>query len=73
MTLTDEEKKAVAALKRLAKRWPGSLWIFCGGQQGVAVMKTDEDGLRVTTGNGEGFDQEYCVAQVNLPCDGGDW
>lgn len=73
MNLTDDEKKAVAALKRLAKRWPDTLWLFCGGQHGVAIMKTDEDGLRVTTGSGEGFDHEYCVGTVDIPSDGGDW
>lgn len=29
--LTEEEKKAIAALKRIAKKWPKSLWLFNNG------------------------------------------
>lgn len=70
---TIEERQAIAALKRLAKRWPDTLWLFSGGQQGAAIMKLGPNGERVTTGIGEGFDSEYVVDQVNLPVEGGDW
>jgi hypothetical protein len=73
MDLSDEEKRAIASLKRLAKRWPDTLWLFCGGQKGIAVMKAGVDGERVTTGVGEGFDPGYLVDQVDMPVEGGDW
>jgi len=73
MDITQEEKQAIASLKRLAKRWPDSLWLFCGGQQGIAIMKVDENGERRTTGLGEGFDGNYVVDQVDMPVEGGDW
>jgi len=38
MDLTKEEKNAIAALKRLAKRWPNTLWLFADGGS-VNVMR----------------------------------
>jgi hypothetical protein len=73
MELTLEEKQAIASLKRLARRWPKSLWLFSGGQGGIAVMKLNEAGEKATLGLGEGFDPEYVADHIDIPADGGDW
>ena len=71
--LTDEERKAIASLKRLAKKWPESLWLFCGGQEGMAVMRMHEDGGHANH-EGGGVDSEYHVDTINgIDSDGGDW
>ena len=70
--LTKEERKAIAALKRVAKKWPKSLWLFAGGQFGLEIMKTDEHGQRAIHPTG-GFDDGFSVGNVDIPADGGDW
>lgn len=71
--LTEEETKAIASFKRLAKKWPKSLWCFSGGHDGIAILKKGEDGKKVVLGLGEGFDSEYVVATIDIDADGGDW
>jgi len=71
MKLTPEEKKAIEALKRVAKIWPKSLWIFAGNG-GLYVMRNGEDGKRAVTGNGN-VDPDYWIDNVNINADGGDW
>ena len=85
--LTAQEKAAIRYLKRLAARWPKSLWLFSGSGS-LNVMKCGEDGERVYTGSdpgrhwqvrhdeaGEqgGVNREYVVAVIDIPNDGGDW
>lgn len=69
--LTAEEKAAVAALKRLQKIWPKTLWIFVGGNEALTVLKT-RNGERVMGCNGVP-DQELEVANIKIPADGGAW
>jgi len=69
--LTPAETKAIAALQRLAKTWPKSLWLFANGSIGLSVCKK-KNGQRATTPTG-GMDQEYVVATVKIENDGGDW
>lgn len=69
--LTAEEKAAVAALRRLAKKWPDSLWLFAASGN-LHIMKNDESGQRAITHLG-GVDPELTVAHIEIPCDGGDW
>jgi hypothetical protein len=57
-----EERIAIAALRRLAKKWPKSLWLFAGGG-GLAVMRADH----------EAIDPAFFITTVNIPSDGGDW
>jgi hypothetical protein len=64
--LTSEERNAIAALERLAKRWPPSLKLFswsgllCVVPNGVSLSDSDDpDGLVITTIAG-------------IPNDGGD-
>ena len=69
--LTAEEKAAVAALKRLQRKWPKSLWIFVGGNESLTVLKT-RNGERVMNCLGVP-DQDLEVANIKIPADGGAW
>lgn len=72
--LTHEERLAIAALKRLAKRWPQSLWLFSAGSS-LHVMRQPEDGKRHGSGvRGEQMDQELSITTIEgIPHEGGDW
>jgi hypothetical protein len=73
--LTPEEKHAIAALKRLAKRWPKSLWLYSASGT-LNVMRCEPDGVQHfrPCGRSEGVDPDYIVATVDgIPNDGGDW
>lgn len=59
--LTKEEEKAIASLKRLAKRWPETLHVFCSGT--MFVRKG---------GNGARFDVDVIHGIPNDGGDGGD-
>lgn len=68
---TTDEAKAVAGLKRLAARWPASLWLFSGAGT-LHIMRNRPDGTRAMLPSG-GVDPDYSLAQVSIPNDGGDW
>lgn len=65
--LTADERRAIAALKRVAKRWPESLMLVGGGGR-LAVVRTDdyESGALLGAG-GRGV-----IDDVDIPADGGD-
>ena len=69
--LTDEEKKAIRAFKRLEKIWPDSLCLFSGSGT-LAILKTDENGGQIMDKRGC-VDQDYIVTTINISNDGGDW
>lgn len=70
---TDEERRAIASLRRLAKRWPKSLWLFSGSGR-LCVMRNGQDGRRVMTNDKDGgADSDYCLATIAITNDGGDW
>ena len=79
--LTREERLAIAALRRLATRWPKSLWLFT--VSGVLhVMHVGPDGTRAEKPGTDyrggypppsGYDPEYTLTTVDIPNDGGDW
>jgi len=80
-SLTDEERKAIASLKRLAKKWPESLWLFSASGT-LNVMKKHEDGYASCYGDNvppsnsrtEGVCEDYIVDTINgIENDGGDW
>lgn len=72
--LTAEEERAIASLKRLAKKWPETLWLFCGGQSGIAVMRMHEDGGHAHVSHTGGVDPDYIVDDIyGIDSDGGDW
>jgi hypothetical protein len=66
-----DEKKAIAALKRVAKIWPKTLWLFSASGS-LHVMKTDENGERVHLPD-DGMDPDFVVDTINISNDGGDW
>ena len=71
--LTREERNAIAAFKRLAKRWPAGLWLFSAAGE-LCVMRRDENGEQVMRpGIGRGVDPDYHVDTIGIPNDGGDW
>lgn len=66
--LNEEERKAVASLKRLANKWPNTLWLLTNGQ-GLCILKADESGRPIMTENGD-YDQDYTVACIDIHSDG---
>lgn len=69
--LNEEEKRAIRALKRLAKKWPETLWLFSASGE-LQVMRAGPDGKPVTNSKGS-MDQDYSVAVIDIENDGGDW
>lgn len=69
--LTKEEAKAINGLKRLAKKWPESLWLYSASGT-LHVMKKGEDGHAAILPTG-GVDPDYAVTSVRIENDGGDW
>ena len=69
--LLPEEKKAIASLKRLAKKWPERLWLFAG-TGGLHVLVGDEDGNHIHDST-QSVDQNRIVAHIDIPADGGDF
>lgn len=69
---TPEEKRAIATLKRLAKRWPKSLWLFSASGT-LCVMRALPDGDFAHTRD-DGVDPNYVLETITgIPNDGGDW
>jgi hypothetical protein len=69
--LSRAEEQAIADLRRLAKHWPKSLWLFSASGS-LLVMKCGPDGQRVH--KGEAFDGRNEVAHITgIPNDGGDF
>lgn len=72
-SMTHEEAVAVAALQRLAKRWPASLWLYSASGS-LHVMKVGADGQPVMRAGQEGVDPAYIMASIDgIFNDGGDW
>lgn len=69
--LTPAEKRAIQSLKRLAKKWPKSLWLFSASGT-LCVMRYGPGGQQMTT-NTDGMDPNFQVESVDIPNDGGDW
>lgn len=71
MKLNNEERKAVATLQRLSKKWPKSLWLFSGSGS-LCVMKKNDKGERALSDT-DGMCPEHVVAKIDIENDGGDW
>ncbi len=71
LDVTPEERRAINALKRLAKTWPKSLWLFSASGS-LHAMRADRDGNHVHT-RGGGIDPDYLLDTIDIPNDGGDW
>jgi hypothetical protein len=71
--LTQEEQKAIAALQKVAKNWPKSLWLY-SASGALVVMKKDANGNRVhLPGGASGYDPNREVADIAIENDGGDY
>jgi hypothetical protein len=68
---TADELRAMRALRRLAKTWPKSLWLFSASGS-LCVMRARQDGNHYITPDG-GIDPDYVFGTINIPNDGGDW
>lgn len=68
---TNEERKAIAALEQLAKRWPQSLMLL-SYDSGLSVIHTaDFDAIADGTGSER---QDLILADIDgIPNDGGAW
>ncbi len=70
--LTVEEKKAIASLKRLAKKWPDSLTLFSWSGS-LVVFKSDEWRARPDYDDLGYSASDYNVDTIHgIPNDGGD-
>lgn len=73
MDLTPEESKAIKALKRVAKTWPKTLWLFSASGT-LHIMKCGLGGEHVHgPGGADGVDFDYAIDRIDIPNDGGDW
>jgi len=71
MNPTKEEAAAIRSLKRIAKKWPDTLWLFSANGT-LCVMKKNDLGERAMLST-DGVDPDYLVDSVDIPNDGGDW
>ena len=71
MYVTKKEQLAVNALKKVAKKWPKSLWLFSANGT-LCIMKKDIDG-HVAILPTLGVDPDYVVDTIDIENDGGDW
>jgi hypothetical protein len=66
------EAQAIAALKRVAKRWPDTLWLFSASGT-LTVMRKPAGGCHAMDQEGS-MDHDYIVDTIpGIDNDGGDW
>lgn len=71
--MTSEEAAAIAALKRLAKKWPKTLMLASMGGSLVVVPTYDHAFDNEAEGH-VGVDQDKVLANIDgIPNTGGDW
>jgi hypothetical protein len=68
--LSPQEKAAIGTLRRLAKRWPSSLWLFSASGR-LHVMRCNANRERAYRESGA--DPDFIVEKIDIPNDGGDW
>jgi len=74
LPLSKEEQNAISSLKRLAKRWPKSLWLFSASGSLHVMQKDSEGRQKMLAGRGAGVDPDYVVETIKgIDNDGGDW
>lgn len=70
---TKEESRFIAALMRVARKCPQSVWLFAAdGNLHVMRKKNGRHAVCDDTA-GAGMDQNYIIATINIDADGGDW
>lgn len=68
--LSKEELKTLRRLRKLAKEWPDTLWLFNNGNMYV-MRKKPEDGSNMDKG---GVDRAHLVEIISgMNSEGGDW
>ena len=68
--LSKEEAKAIRRLRKLAKEWPKTLWLYSNGSMYV-MRKEPGEGHEM---KGLGVDRDQLVEIIDgMPSDGGDW
>jgi fructoselysine-6-P-deglycase FrlB-like protein len=71
--MTDDERKAIAALQRLAKRWPKSLMLASMGGS-LYVISTFDHAFDDEVGGHVGVDPDKVLTYIDgIPNTGGDW
>ena len=74
--LTDDEKRVIGALKRLARKWPMTLWLYSASGS-LNVMRCNSEGKHAVSDRGldqhGGVDPAYSITVIDIPNDGGDW
>ena len=74
MTPTPEELRAIGTLKRHAKKWPKSLWLFAASGTLCVMQKRKGERVMKDSVRGDGgVDSDYTAATIGIECDGGDW
>lgn len=68
--LTEEERKAIESLNRLARRWPRSLTLASMGGSLVVVRSDDR---AFSDGEGPGRSEGVLWSSTAIPNTGGDW
>lgn len=72
--LSKEEAKAIRRLRKLAKEWPETLWLYSNGSMYVMRKKPGEGQIMRDGGRSEGVDPAHTVETiVGLYSEGGDW
>lgn len=67
--LTDEERRVIASLQRLARHWPASLMLI-SMEGGLHVIRTGDPQYSPDAG----VEQEAIIADIDgIPDDGGAW
>jgi hypothetical protein len=70
--LTDDETKAIAALQRLSRWWPKTLWLYSASGS-LNVMRCNSAGKHAVLDPCGGVDPAFSVGVIDIPNDGGDW
>lgn len=72
MEPTKQEELAIELLRKAARHWPESLWVFAADGK-LHVMRKDVGGEKAIDESGTGFDQTFILDSINIEADGGDW
>lgn len=72
LRLSPKEAEAVAALKKLAKTWPKTLWLFAGGEGGSLHVMIKHNGEHAMLPNGS-VDPAWAAETIDIEADGGGW
>jgi hypothetical protein len=71
VSVTLSPAEVLRDLRRLAAKWPESLWLF-SASGALHLMRTDPEGRRAYTASGSA-DPAFSIAIIPIPNDGGDW